>query len=434
MAPTALSFLTARDSRALVKGSVDPLGAQVIWVAGGRRLIHNLTTVSTLLRDFTICMTGLYFADKARQLSKGPIDLVEPFLKWEQLCAYTRLAHEVESGFRGVERTKQFLQDKKTVRISARREDQILGNQKVYGIWGLYRSPLRASGLLYDVSGSEDLSQEAIQLIESVYVKAMFQDSGAERELMRILVGKESSFRPYTSTLAIGIARILKRRVLAVEREVHHRYLLEGGDESAVETHGRQPALLAAMRVYEGDFGSFGPANIEDFLAWLQTTEHAEMLTEPLADIIALERVLGPTALLFAHLQSRHGATIERIAKDVSKEWKQLHRVDADRFTKALARLNVSDIVKTEPWVYAATALAAGDYKTLTQLLIEINRDVMLHRDSIGPWIEVENNKLSVKQRSESGDLGTIEMLEERPRYSYFLPSLYTLMQANNAR
>jgi hypothetical protein len=379
-------------------------------------------------------MTGLYFADKARQHSKGPIDPVEAFLKWEQLCAYTRLAHDVESGFRGVERTKQFLQDKKVVRISASREDQILGNQKVYGIWGLYRSPLRASGLLYDISGSEVLSQEAVQLIESVYVKAMFQDAGAERELVRILAGKESSFRPYTSTLAEGIAKILKRRVLSAERDVHHRYLLEGGDESAIETHGRQPALLAAMKAYKGDFGSFGPANIEDFLDWIQTTEHADALTEPLADIIALERVLGPTALLFAHLQSRHGATIERVAKDVSNEWQQLHRVDAERFTEALARLHVSDLVKTETWVHAATALAAGDYETLTQLLIEINRDVMLHRDSIGPWIEVENNKLSVKQRSESGDLGTIGMLEERPRYSYFLPSLYTLMQANNPR
>lgn len=431
MAPTTLSFLTARDSRASVKSSVDPLGAQVIWVAAGRRLIHNLTTVSTLLRDFTICMTGLYFAERARQLSNGSIDPVESFLKWEQLCAYTRISNGLESGFRGVERARQFLGDKNSVRISAKRESQILGNQKVYGIWGLYRSPLRASGLLYDKGDGEVLSPQAVQLIESVYAPKLFQGSGAERELDRILLRVESTFGPYSSTLAEGIARILRPRVLASERELHRYYLLEGGEESARETAGRQAKLLAAMEAYQGDFGFFGPANIEDFLSWLQNTDHAEALTEPLADIIAFERVLGPASLLFAHIQSRHGASVDRIATDVKNEWERLPRVDTKRFTEALARLHLTESVNTDMWVEAANALASSDYANLTQLLIAINRDVMLKRDSIGPWIEIENDKLSVKQRSESGSLSAIHFLEERPRFSYFLPSLYTLMKAN---
>lgn len=44
-------FLTDLDSRAVVKGSRDPLGIQQIWTRLGRHVVGNLTTVSDSVRD-----------------------------------------------------------------------------------------------------------------------------------------------------------------------------------------------------------------------------------------------------------------------------------------------------------------------------------------------------------------------------------------------
>ena len=59
-----MHFLTAIDPRAAIKGSRDPLGLQPIWTSLGRKLVGNLTTVTTSTRGFTTLILGLYFADE----------------------------------------------------------------------------------------------------------------------------------------------------------------------------------------------------------------------------------------------------------------------------------------------------------------------------------------------------------------------------------
>ncbi len=51
-------FLTDLDSRGDVKGSRDPLGLQAIWTHFGRKVVGNLTTVSSSLRGFTTTLLG----------------------------------------------------------------------------------------------------------------------------------------------------------------------------------------------------------------------------------------------------------------------------------------------------------------------------------------------------------------------------------------
>jgi hypothetical protein len=140
-------FLTELDSRAAVKGSRDPLGIQSIWTRLGRHVVGNLTTVSDSVLDFTVLLLGYYFAEQLTEES-GPGTELPVFLRWEQLAAYARAEVNEEHGFRGTERVRKNLPEGHRVTISAERTHQILGNQKIYGLWGLYTMPARASGLL----------------------------------------------------------------------------------------------------------------------------------------------------------------------------------------------------------------------------------------------------------------------------------------------
>ena len=114
-------FLTLEDPNAKVKGYRDPLGAQPIWAKFGRHLVTNLTTQTTSVRGFTILLLGRYFAQQL--FENGAIqteDALDVFLRTEQIGAYVRrVAYNVESGIRGIDRVKRNLSEGGTVPIVA---------------------------------------------------------------------------------------------------------------------------------------------------------------------------------------------------------------------------------------------------------------------------------------------------------------------------
>src|SRR6478752_7826144 len=109
-------FLTDLDPQAAIKGSRDPLGLQTIWARLGRRVVGNLTTVSTSVRDFTTLVLGYYFAERVANEQQGDGDLAV-FLRWEQLAAYARGEINGDWAFRGVERVKKNLLEGGRVRL-----------------------------------------------------------------------------------------------------------------------------------------------------------------------------------------------------------------------------------------------------------------------------------------------------------------------------
>jgi hypothetical protein len=135
-------FLTDLDTRAQVKGSVDPLGAMAIWARLGRRVVGNLSTVTTSVRDFKTLVLGFGLISDLRRKG-GPDNDLDPlaaFLRSEQLAAYTR-ASSGDWGFRGLRRVRSRMAEGQVVPVSAERDCQILGNQKIYGLWGLFTVP-----------------------------------------------------------------------------------------------------------------------------------------------------------------------------------------------------------------------------------------------------------------------------------------------------
>ncbi len=88
------------------------------------------------------------------------------FLRWEQLAAYARGEINGDWKFRGVDRVKKNLQDGTRVHLGT--DSQVLSNQKIYGLWGLYTVPSRSFGL---VEGEPTrLTAEGRTLVETIYL------------------------------------------------------------------------------------------------------------------------------------------------------------------------------------------------------------------------------------------------------------------------
>lgn len=99
-----MPFLTDIDSRAAIKGSRDPLGAQAIWTLLGRHVVGGLTTNTTSVRDFVVLLLGHWFIEKldeAGSREEAPAVLC----RWKRRTWDTRLAlHSSKSVGRDAER------------------------------------------------------------------------------------------------------------------------------------------------------------------------------------------------------------------------------------------------------------------------------------------------------------------------------------------
>src|SRR5215207_5814816 len=240
-----IPFLTDLDSRAAVKGSRDPLGIQQIWTRLGRHVVGNLTTVSNSVRDFTTLLLGYYFAAQLAE-EQGPETELATFLKWEQLAAYARAATNKDFAFRGTERVRKNLSEGSRVTLSADRAHQILGNQKIYGLWGLYTVPARASGLLE--GDPPRLTPPALELVEKLYIPIL--EERTRRDVQRILELLRSRAARIDvlgaeRTVVDAVGRVLRRRLLAKEREFYRFHLLYGGPHES--TSGRQQQLAELL-------------------------------------------------------------------------------------------------------------------------------------------------------------------------------------------
>src|SRR5262249_22989266 len=190
----------------------------------------------------------------------GPGTELATFLKWEQLAAYARATVNKDFAFRGTERVRKNLSESLRVTLSDDRAHQILGNQKIYGLWGIYTMPARASGL---VAGEPArLTDSAMDLVKLLYIPILEEKTHKDARLIR------DALRSRLHRLDVGgrdkpileaVGKLLKLRLLEPEREFYQRYLVYGGPEDA--TNGRQRQLADLL---EGTLGE------EDFL-WSTT-------------------------------------------------------------------------------------------------------------------------------------------------------------------
>lgn len=427
-------FLTDADERATVKGSRDPLGIQPIWTRFGRHVVGNLTTVSNSVRDFTTLLLGFWFAERIAE-SGAPGEELPTFLKWEQLAAYAR-AHVNNEPFRGVERTRRNLAEGSKVTLSADRAHQILGDQKVYGLWGLYTVPARASGLVE--ADPPRLTPAAREMVERVYLPVLEAGAGRDaRDIVKLL--RQPSVRidvkGRESNLVATVARVLKAHVPPKERGFYRNHLVYGGADDS--TGGLQRELAALLIEPPSSDVKFvwSPLAVGQLAAIAMARGgESSALAHRLTRIRHCETLVAPASVLFWFLLARDGATVDEVATSLRGAWgprlPSLNVAGTQALGSEIAGAPGADAAAGERWVRVGERLHEGDYAAVVRLLLEQNRQVMRARTGAAPWIEEQEGKLVVRFRDETGGLPAPDDLPVLWRFSYFLDSLRTVALA----
>jgi hypothetical protein len=422
-------FLTEIDSRARIKGSRDPLGAQTVWTALGRRVVGNLTTVSSSVRDFTVLLVGSALLERRGPDADFAGD-VDAFLRWEQLASYIR-HRKLQQRFRGVERVSRNLLESSRVALSAGREHQILGNQRMYGIWGLYIGPARASGLLHldAVRLAEEAGgPEAVKaFVEKTYSDVLnpksraaqqFLDHLMRKQLLRFDIDRDSS------GIVDALGKYLRPSVTTREREFYRFHLLHGGREN--ELKGLQPILAELIEGLPGDDEfRWSPAVVGGLARAAEKRGHqGTELAKRLQDILACESVLAPATALFSYLLTLEGRQLGEIATRLQEQWGGSNpSVRAGEFTHIAKTVSALPKELTTSWFALADCLRAGQYAELVQLLVRHNALVMGERGGAA-WVELDRGRLRVKLKEEAGNLPERKELPGLWRFPYFLESL----------
>lgn len=416
-------FLTDLDSRAAVKGSRDPLGIQPIWTRFGRQIVGNLTTVSNSVRDFTTTLLGYWLAERNAD-QRGPGSELAIFLKWEQLAAYARAVVNRDFAFRGTERVRRNLAEGR-VTLSDSPTHQLLGNQKIYGLWGLYTVPARASALLE--SDPPRLTPLARAFVERHYLPGLAEGGG--RDARRIC---EALSRPSVrldidgadAGMVGAVARTLGERLSSEERAFYGFHLLQGGPEDA--TGGRQQQLGELLHdTLEDRTFAWSPAVISQLAKEaVRRGRDWQAVGHHLNCIRTCESVLAPVSAVFMYLLGLDGKPLDLVSRRLRELWgKGLRTVEAEAFVGLKGAIGDGDVSRAESWAGIAVALAAGKYERLVDLLLDQNAVVMSERGG-APWIERRAGRLHVRFRDEQGTLPDRAELPRLWRFSYFLDSL----------
>ena len=421
----ATPFLTDIDSRAAVKGSRDPLGIQQIWTGLGRHVVGNLTTVSNSVRDFTTLLLGYHFAEKLVD-DLGPGTELSTFLKWEQLAAYSRAKANEDFLFRGTEKVRKNLSEGSRVILSDERSHQILSNQKIYGLWGLYSMPARSSGLL--IGDPCRLTPVAKEFVERRCVPILEPHAGkGATKILQMLRSKQARLDVKANPLIEAVGKLLQPRLLKWEKDFFRTHLLHGGPDEKTDGRQQQLAVLLKELLSQAEF----PWSTT-VIGHLQKKAYASGTDwHPLAfrlhRIRTSESVLAPVSVLFTYLLGNDGKSIGAITARLREEWGTgLQTIDSEAFREMRGELGGGDSATADRWVSIADELCAGAFGNVLDLLIEQNASVMVSRGG-APWIEKQDGKLRVRFRDETGRLPKRDVLESLWRFPYFLDSLRTV-------
>lgn len=151
-------FITLQDPDYAIKGSRDPLGLQVIWQGVGRRLIPYLSTVSNSIIDFQILALAHHIKD-VQELNEEQFE--QFFNRFEQVMAYVRHFKNDKEGFNGINTVRKVARENlKRICVSNLKNEQILSNQRAYGIWGKYNRPFSDMNILEDPEFAEIQSEK----------------------------------------------------------------------------------------------------------------------------------------------------------------------------------------------------------------------------------------------------------------------------------
>lgn len=399
-------FLTAVDTERLnIRGSRDPLGFVPVWGDFGRKVVENLTTASDSARGFTTLLLGLHFAERvaAGESDREAVRLAA-FLKFEQLAGFARFVRNGDGAMAGITQIRKRLAEGegRRIRIGSSPELQILGNQKTYGIWGLFMMPGIGSGLV--VPKDLVLTPVARQLVAELYLPVFRSGGRDEGAVIESLLARTScDVEPDGKHRGVfdALGKILRPTFGAKERAFYHYHLVLGGDKSHVR--GWQPRMAQLIESVLEPSARFSHGSIVRLIRATRSPDDAA-LNAHLRDIRDLEALLVAAANLFAFLQHRDRASVTDVAREVRVEWgRGLAHLDATAIQSMCPDLGriLGDNAGGDRLVLLAEALSKGRYDDAIELLLDHNRFIMQSRNASQPWILKSGGKLEVRYRDE---------------------------------
>ena len=412
-----MAFLSLLDDRARPKGSRDPLGFEMVWTHFGRRVVGNLTTITSSWKIFAVGLLGFHWCNQLCR-NVNPVDrqqiLQQHFLRYEQLAAYLRSSagdHEIM----GITRVRKRLgEGRKTISIGIDQQSLILSDQVSYGIWGLYSTALRETGL---VRGDlRELTETGLAIVRLI-------EGGVTRKGEGLGIDWYWAFlRGQRKAVAIsGLERENKRFVRAIRavrvRDALVAALLRGSGE-----HRCQLALYDTCRAL--DLAVLENAGLGTLVATLGQQSESQELRQALENISQIERLLVTANVLFNYLRRQDGEPLAAMADAIDR----IYRFDFLPAGPKLAGVPYGADLET-----LRARLRSGDTLAALRGLLEMNNKIMAERGGAA-WVEESaNGKLRVRVKAETAHLPLIEELQTRWDYDYFLRS-YAAIAAQERR
>jgi hypothetical protein len=401
-----MAFLSLLDNRAKPKGSRDPLGFELVWSHFGRKVIGNLTTITSSMDNFAVALIGFFWANRLAGQSE-PAErhrhVRELFLRYEQLAGYIRFFGGA-TDIMGITRVKTRLADDSfKISLGLAADQQILSDQTSYGLWGLYSAAARDTGLVQGddrrvTAQGEAIAMTIVQLLGSV-----------AEDMLGLLRSEEPLDREQLNSMSKTFMQAVQHDTV---REPLLKTLMEGRDPDGI-----QGELWRITQVLFTS-GEPPPENVGDFIARILASEPSDALRQSLNDIIEMERLLVASNNVFSYCRRKDGAELAEILGILNKRYTYDHlpsRLPADKFPRRVALEAI------------LTAFRINDASRLLPEILKLNQEVMQHRGG-APWVEIEaGNKLRVRVKTERAELAGQQDIEERWDYDYFLGSFLNI-------
>lgn len=406
-------FLTELDPEIAVKGSIDPLGLLPLWGRYGREVVGNLSLVASSARGFTTLLLGYHLARRIVDEHDYPESrVVELFLTFEQIAAYSRLAAAQdrdgpEPGILGLRRVRSRLAAGKRVPLGAGRGAQILSNQRAYGLWALFSGPAQQSGLL--VRKTMRLTDDAEDFVRRTAYPCLERAGLRNARPLLDLVTRGRFFEPRGrhAHIARAIAELHADEFSAEEQAFYLERFACGGPS---DPGGRQHHLWSLLRAYNDEHDAWrerlSMAELDAIIDGARREGHAE-LEDRLWRIRRFEQVVGPASFLFGYLQDHADErSMVDVANALRDTWGQgLAHIDPDGVAQHLEpveELHGED--GRRRFERLAHALRDGQWTEVIEIVLAQNAEVMARRGG-GPWIVSDGGVLQVRYHQEGGSL-----------------------------
>lgn len=420
----SISFLSLFDTRLRPKGSRDPLGSEAVWGSLGRRLVGNLTTVTSNLDNFLVAILSCDYAHS--DLSGKPqvrdiTQLQERFARMEQLLAYVRLSFPKQTdqqGVLGITKAKARLNNDV---INLGLAYPLLTNQLSMGLWGYYSPAMARANLL-------ELDNRKLLAVGQRVVDELKSNMGNTWGILSKMADK-GEFE------TLSIQSIASK----VESVFYNSSMRKKFVDALIEHNTNCPAQSQLYVHAKNCLANNGDDNLpwRDFLKYLVNCNEP-VLSEPSKHITKVEPLLVINNHVFSWLQGQHDkpkkviiAELENCMNVSDLEIPDLNFPHQRFLQKSADLLNrCNHLQGNEELSHKAT----GEY---LDHLLKYHRDIMKGRQG-APWVEFRDEKLFVRVVSTNGKLPVVEdgfkALSSKIENSYFLYSFLSIAKQGIAQ